>query len=737
VTFVEYTVLVEGMTCAACAARIERALRKVEGVQEASVNLATERATVVAASVTRDRLEQAIKDAGYGVAVQKTNEVDKLRWLTLVSAAFSIPLLVLSMLPMIWPAFHDFMLRLAPMQLWNWIMLLLTLPVYFGAGSRFHSGAWKALKAGSADMNSLVSLGTGAAFVYSSVVTVWNLPGHVYFEAAGVVITLVLLGKYLEALAKGRTSQAMRHLLKLQPKMALLERGEVPVNQVRLEDLVTVRPGEQVAVDGVVVWGQSYIDESMVTGEPMPAYKTIGDKVTAGTLNQNGSLTFRAKAVGDSTVLAQIIRLVEAAQASKPPIQGLADRVVAVFTPIVLGIAVITALVWGLFGGENAAAFALVNAVAVLIIACPCAMGLATPTSVMVGSGRAAAMGVLFRKGEALQTLQEAQIVVLDKTGTLTKGAPEVTDVALDPLAWQLAASLEQKSEHPIAKAITEKAKQEGTTLLEPQNFTALPGLGISGQLGIYQINVGSKAYMQTLGVDTDQDTGQPNRLPECLLDIDSQDELAAQGKTVMYVAVNNQMQGLIAVADPIKPGSLEAIKALQARGIKVAMLTGDNLLTAQAIGKQLGIDQITAGVLPSQKAQAVQALKDQGYKVVFVGDGINDAPALASADVGIAIGTGTDIAMESAEVVLMSGDLRGVLRAMDISRATLNNIRLNLFWAFAYNVVLIPIAAGVLYPFTGWLLSPVLAGAAMGLSSLFVLLNALSLRSQKLPSLG
>jgi P-type Cu+ transporter len=623
------------------------------------------------------------------------------------------------------------------MQLWNWIMLLLTLPVYFGAGSRFHSGAWKALKAGSADMNSLVSLGTGAAFVYSSVVTVWNLPGHVYFEAAGVVITLVLLGKYLEALAKGRTSQAMRHLLKLQPKMALLERGEVPVNQVRLEDLVTVRPGEQVAVDGVVVWGQSYIDESMVTGEPMPAYKTIGDKVTAGTLNQNGSLTFRAKAVGDSTVLAQIIRLVEAAQASKPPIQGLADRVVAVFTPIVLGIAVITALVWGLFGGENAAAFALVNAVAVLIIACPCAMGLATPTSVMVGSGRAAAMGVLFRKGEALQTLQEAQIVVLDKTGTLTKGAPEVTDVALDPLAWQLAASLEQKSEHPIAKAITEKAKQEGTTLLEPQNFTALPGLGISGQLGIYQINVGSKAYMQTLGVDTDQDTGQPNRLPECLLDIDSQDELAAQGKTVMYVAVNNQMQGLIAVADPIKPGSLEAIKALQARGIKVAMLTGDNLLTAQAIGKQLGIDQITAGVLPSQKAQAVQALKDQGYKVVFVGDGINDAPALASADVGIAIGTGTDIAMESAEVVLMSGDLRGVLRAMDISRATLNNIRLNLFWAFAYNVVLIPIAAGVLYPFTGWLLSPVLAGAAMGLSSLFVLLNALSLRSQKLPSLG
>jgi Cu+-exporting ATPase len=492
-----------------------------------------------------------------------------------------------------------------------------------------------------------------------------------------------------------------------------------------------VRPGEKIPVDGVVVSGSSYVDESMITGEPIPVAKTEGARVVGGTLNQNGALTFRATAVGADTVLAQIIKLVETAQGSKTAIQELVDRIVAVFMPVVLAIAAITVVVWLVFGGEYAITYALVNAVAVLIIACPCAMGLATPTSIMVGTGKAAEMGVLFRKGQALQSLQEARMVALDKTGTLTKGRPELTDLVLpddtaqgqlEDQTLRLLASLEQKSEHPIAQAIVNAAKARGLELQEPQDFQAVPGFGATGQVAIYRVDVGSERYMSKLGVEI------PQRVKQMA------ESWAAQSKTPLFASVNNRLAAALAVADPIKEGTPQAIKALHQQGFRVAMITGDNRHTAQAIARQLGIDQVLAEVLPDGKAQAVRELQRSGAKVAFVGDGINDAPALAQADVGLAIGTGTDIAIETADVILMSGDLRGVPNAIALSRATLRNIKFNLFWAFAYNVMLIPVAAGVLYPVNGWLLSPMLAGAAMGLSSVFVLSNALRLRSFRAP---
>jgi Cu+-exporting ATPase len=553
---------------------------------------------------------------------------------------------------------------------------------------------------------------------------------HVYFEAAAVVITLVLLGKYLEAIAKGRTSEAMKKLLGLKPRTARVQRAgqaelEVPVDEVLVGDLIVVRPGEKIPVDGVVVSGHSYVDESMLTGEPLPVAKSEGARVVGGTLNQNGTLTFQATAVGEGTVLAQIIRLVENAQASKPAIQGLADRVVAVFMPVVLTIAALTAGVWLVFGGENALTYALVNTVAVLIIACPCAMGLATPVSIMVSTGKAALMGVLFRSGEALQTLQETRIIAFDKTGTLTKGRPELTDLTTldfeETEVLRLVASLEQKSEHPIARAIVQAAQVRGVELLEPRDFQAIPGLGATGQVAQYRVDVGSERYMAQMGVDITPFSVQSRQLAE-------------QGKTPLYAAINGRLAAVLAVADLLKEGALEAVRALHRLGFRVAMITGDNRHTAQAIARQLGIDEVLAEVLPDGKAEAVQRLQRTGAQVAFVGDGINDAPALAQADVGLAIGTGTDIAIETADVILISGDLRGVPNAIALSRVTLRNIQLNLFWAFAYNVLLIPVAAGVLYPFTGWLLSPILAGAAMGLSSLFVLSNALRLRSFRAP---
>jgi Cu+-exporting ATPase len=744
---------VTGMTCAACVSRVERALQKLDGVLSSSVNLATERATVryLPASTGLAQFKRAVRDAGYGVLElgkgqnradlerqARQQEIAHLRRAVLMAAAFALPLLLIAMLPMLFPPVEEWLMRTfghGVMSALSWVMLALATPVQFSPGLRFYRHGWKALRSGSPDMNSLVMIGTSAAYFYSLAVVLF--PGlfppqarHVYFEAAGVVLTLILLGKYLEALAKGRTSEAMRRLLSLQAKSARVIRAEgeleVPVDEVLPGDVIAVRPGERVPVDGVVVSGQSYVDESMITGEPIPVLKSEGAEVVGGSVNQNGAFTFRATAVGADTVLAQIIRLVEAAQGSKPAIQNLADRVVAVFTPIVLGIAALTAVVWLVFGGENALTFALVNTVAVLIIACPCAMGLATPVSVMVGTGKAAEMGVLFRKGEALQTLQEAQVVALDKTGTLTQGKPELTDwQALEGFdeaeLLRLVASLENRSEHPVAQAIVKAAQERGLALSEPVDFEALPGYGVSGQVGIYRVDVGADRFMAQLGIDVKPFAALTQRL-------------ADEGKTPLYAAVGGKLAAILAVADPIKEGTPEAIALLHRQGLKVVMITGDHRRSAQAIAKRLGIDEVLAEVLPEGKAEAVKRLQDKGYKVAFVGDGINDAPALAQADVGLAIGTGTDVALETADVILISGDLRGVPNAIALSRATLKNIQLNLFWAFAYNIVLIPVAAGVLYPFTGWLLSPVLAGAAMGLSSLFVLSNALRLRAFRAP---
>ncbi|GEM86007.1 heavy metal translocating P-type ATPase [Meiothermus granaticius] len=745
---------VTGMTCAACVSRVERALKKVPGVLEANVNLATERASVkyLPSSVALPQLKAAIRDAGYGILeVQagkdradiereaREQEIRSLGNSVKLAAVFSIPLTLIAMVPMLWMPAHMFLLSIAPIEVWNWVMLALTIPVYFIAGMRFHKTGWKALRSFSPDMNSLVTIGTSAAFWYSSVITALMslapnlLPEkaqHVYFEAAGVVITLILLGKYLEAIAKGRTSEAMKKLLGLQAKTARVVREgnelEIPVDEVLPGDAVSVRPGEKIPVDGLVLSGSSFVDESMITGEPIPVAKAEGAQVVGGTVNQNGVLTFRATAVGADTVLSQIIKLVETAQASKPAIQGLADRVVAVFTPIVLGIAALTAVIWLIFGGESAIGFALVNTVAVLIIACPCAMGLATPTSIMVGTGKAAEMGILFRRGEALQSLQETQVVAIDKTGTLTKGRPEMTDFVVNQgfepdEVLRLVAAAETQSEHPVAQAIVKSAKQKGIELPEVVDFEAVPGFGLYAQVGIYQVQVGADRYMSKLGIPVEAFAPQAAKLGD-------------EGKSPLYAAINGRLAAMIAVADPIKEGSAEAIQALHLQGLNVAMITGDNARTAQAIARQLGIDEVLAEVLPGGKADAVTQLQAKGYQVAFVGDGINDAPALAQADVGLAIGTGTDIAIETADVILMSGDLRGVPNAIALSRTTLSNIKFNLFWAFAYNVILIPVAAGVLYPLNGWMLSPVLAGAAMGLSSVFVLSNALRLRRFRPP---
>jgi P-type Cu+ transporter len=746
---------VTGMTCAACVMRVEKALKKVEGVETATVNLATERATVAYAGANPTLLKRAVREAGYGIleieegqnrtdAEREAREKEtlKLKRSVIFSAVLAVPLVLIAMLPMIWEPAMTLLMRVAPMNVWNWVMLLLATPVQFGPGLRFYKNGWKALRSLSPDMNSLVMIGTSAAYFYSLAVTLFpNMfpfqARHVYFEASAVVITLVLLGKYFEAIAKGRTSEAMKKLLSLQAKTARVIKGkkelELPISEVLPEDIIAVRPGEKIPVDGMVLSGNSYVDESMITGESIPVSKTEGHKVVGGTLNGNGAFTFRATAVGEGTVLSQIIKLVETAQGSKPAIQGLADKVVAVFTPIVLGIAALTAIIWLIFGGENAISFALVNTVAVLIIACPCAMGLATPTSIMVGTGKAAEMGVLFRKGEALQTLQEVTVIALDKTGTLTKGKPELTDFMVsdewrvtseienDSALLQLIASVEKNSEHPIAEAIVKAAEAKGLTLFDVQDFQAVPGFGASAVVDRKPIYIGADRYMQQLGLNVDVFSSEAAKLGD-------------EGKSPLYVAIEQQLAAILAVADPIQETSLEAINALHEQGFKVAMITGDNQRTANAIAKQLGIDEVLAEVLPNGKADAVKQLQSKGYKVAFVGDGINDAPALAQADVGLAIGTGTDIAIETADVILMSGDLRGVSNAIALSRATLRNIKLNLFWAFAYNIILIPVAAGVLYPVNGWLLSPVLAGGAMGLSSVFVLTNALRLRNFHTP---
>jgi Cu+-exporting ATPase len=742
---------IEDMTCASCVGRVEKALNQIPGVLEANVNLATERARVrhLAGVVSITDLEAAVEKAGYqprrlSTATVSTEDQDTerreheargLRRSLLIAAILTLPVFILEMGSHLIPSMHHWVLGVLGEQTSWYLQFVLTTLVLFGPGLRFFRKGIPALLRGAPDMNSLVSVGTVAAYGYSVVTTFIPevLPqgtANVYYEAAAVIVTLILLGRTLEARAKGRTSQAIKRLVGLQAKTARVERNgetvEIPLDQVTLGDIVLVRPGEKVPVDGEVVEGTSYVDESMITGEPVPVQKGVGADVVGGTINKTGAFSFRVTKIGANTVLAQIIRLVEEAQGSKLPIQALVDKVTMWFVPAVMAAAALTFLVWLVFGPSPALTFALINAVAVLIIACPCAMGLATPTSIMVGTGRAAELGVLFRKGEALQALRDVRVIALDKTGTLTKGRPELTDlVPAEGFEYDevlaLVAAVETRSEHPIAEAIVAAARQQNMTLAAIESFDATPGFGVSARVAGRTIAVGADRFMTQLGLDVSSFQQSAQRLGE-------------QGKSPLYAAIDGRLAAVIAVADPIKESTPEAIKALHALGLKVAMITGDNAATAAAIAKQLGIDEVAAEVLPDGKVAALKKFRSGGARVAFVGDGINDAPALAEADVGLAIGTGTDVAIEAADVVLMSGDLRGVPNAIALSQATIRNIKQNLFWAFAYNALLIPVAAGALYPLNGTLLSPIFAAAAMALSSVFVLGNALRLRGFQAP---
>lgn len=733
--------IIDGMTCASCVARVEKALKKVQGVQQANVNLATEHAWIQAdGGVSSGDLIQAVKKAGYDAKLleqdnnqqqdKKETELHQLKRDLIISLILAVPVFILEMGAHMIPSFHMWIMHNIG-QYNNWlIQFVLTTLVLLFPGRRFYEKGIPALFRLAPDMNSLVAVGTLAAYSFSLVATFIPevLPQgtvHVYFEAAAVIVSLILLGRYFEAKAKGRTSQAIQHLVGMQAKTARIHRDgqvlEVPVAEVTTDTIVEIRPGERVPVDGEVVEGHSYIDEAMITGEPIPVEKTLGHPVVGGTINQNGTLNIRATAIGESTVLAQIIRMVEQAQGSKLPIQALVDKVTMWFVPAVMFLALVTFIVWFIFGPEPALTFSLVNAVAVLIIACPCAMGLATPTSIMVGTGRGAEMGILFRKGEALQLLQEVKVVAVDKTGTLTEGKPTLTDFHVQDgferdQVLQIVASVEAKSEHPIALAIVKAAEDENIEFLSVTAFDSVTGSGIKAEVNGQAVQIGADRYMHEIGVNVSAFEQEAARLGN-------------EGKTPIYVAIGQKLAAIVAVADPIKPSTFAAIDALHQLGLKVAMITGDNRHTAHAIATSLGIDQVEAEVLPEGKVDVVQQLQQKYGRVAFVGDGINDAPALAKSDVGIAIGTGTDVAIEAAEVVLMSGNLQGVPNAIALSKATIRNIHQNLFWAFIYNIALIPIAAGVLYPAFGILLSPVFAAGAMALSSVFVLGNALRLK--------
>ncbi len=735
---------VSGMTCASCVGRVERALARLPGVLSASVNLASASARVVVLrGLPVDTLIAALQRAGYDAAsrlsaeqraeaeqARQQAELGGLRRALLLALALSLPVFLLEMGAHLIPAVHHLILSTLGQQT-NWlIQALLTSAVLFGPGRRFFRAGIPALLRGAPDMNSLVALGTSAAWLFSLVATFapgWLPAGtvHVYYEAAAVIVSLILLGRFLEARARGRTSEAIRRLVGLQPRTARVRRDgelqELAIEALRAGDLVEVRPGERLPVDGEVLEGRSFVDESMISGEPLPVEKAPGAEVIGGTLNQRGLLLLRATRLGSDSLLAQIIRMVEQAQGGKLPIQALVDRVTLWFVPAVMLAALLTFTAWLLFGPQPALTFALVNAVAVLIIACPCAMGLATPTSIMVGTGRAAELGVLLRRGEALQLLRDTRVVALDKTGTLTLGRPALTDLQLAEgveRAEVLAriAAVEAASEHPIAQAIVAAAQAEGLTLGRLEDFESLTGYGVRARVDGVRVEVGAEHWMRQLGLDIGVFAGEAARLAE-------------QARTPLYAAIDGRLVALLAVADPLKEDTPAAIRALHGLGLKVAMISGDNRRTAEAVARQLGIDEVVAEVRPDGKVAAIERLRAEHGRLAFVGDGINDAPALAAADVGLAIGSGTDIAIEAADVVLMSGDLRGVPNAIALSRATIGNIRQNLFWAFAYNTALIPLAAGLLYPFNGLLLSPIFAAAAMALSSVFVLGNALRLR--------
>lgn len=737
------TLNIASMSCASCVGRVDKALTEVPGVLSVSVNLATETATVeyLEGAVSLGDLMATSVAIGYPAEIpeaqasqtrvaRKAEEADGLRRSVLLAAILTLPVFVLEMGAHLIPAFHMAIETSIGTQTSWVIQFVLATLVLFGPGRHFYTKGFPALFKGAPDMNSLVAVGTGAAWGYSVVATF--LPGllpegvrAVYFEAAAVIVVLILIGRWLEAHAKGRTGAAIQALLGLKVRTARVVRGvemvEVNADALAVGDVILVRPGERIPVDGEVTEGSSNVDESMITGEPVPVQKAAGAAVTGGTVNGTGSLTFKAARVGSDTTLAQIIRMVEEAQGAKLPIQGLVDRVTLWFVPAVMVLAALTVVIWLLVGPDPALTFALVAGVSVLIIACPCAMGLATPTSIMVGTGRAAEMGVLFRKGDALQALSEVDVIALDKTGTVTEGQPSLTDlVTAEGLnrdrVLSLIAAVEAQSEHPIAEAIVRGAQTEGIAIPTATGFRSITGYGVVATVEGQEVMVGADRYMSREGI-------------EIAALVETEAELAGRGRTALYAAIDGKLAAVIAVADPVKPASQEAVAALHARGFKVAMITGDKRETAEAIARETGIDHVIAGVLPDGKVAALDDLRAGDRKIAFVGDGINDAPALAHADVGIAIGTGTDVAIESADVVLMSGDLRGVVNAVEVSRRTMSNIRQNLVWAFGYNIALIPVAAGVLYPAFGLLLSPVFAAGAMALSSVSVLTNALRLR--------
>jgi Cu+-exporting ATPase len=718
---------ITGMTCANCVQNVERALRKVDGVLRADVNLASEKASVeyVPSVVGLETLKRAIEDAGYGVilvedemqaedveARAREEEIRRQRHLLIVGLIFTIPTFLLSM---------GMDLHLLPMLDWGkYVLLALATPVQFYVGRQFYRGTWKSLKQRSAGMDTLIAMGSSAAYFYSLAAT-FLISGHVYYETAALIITLIILGKYLEAKAKGRTSESMKRLLGLRAKTARVIRDgqemDVPVQEVSVGDLVVVRPGEKIPVDGALVEGRSSVDESMITGESLPVAKEVGDEVIGASINKTGSFKFQATKVGKDTFLAQIVRLVEQAQGSKAPVQRLADRVAGVFVPAVIGIAVFTFLAWFLLGGASLER-SLINMVAVLVIACPCALGLATPTAVMVGTGKGAERGILIKSGESLERAGTLDTVVLDKTGTITQGHPRVTDVVAhgsvaEDEVLRLAASAEKGSEHPLGEAIVEAAEARGLVLDEAQDFEAVAGQGIVVSLHGKKVLLGNRTLMQNHAIGLGPAAAEVDRLQ-------------SEGKTTMLLALDGKVEGIIAVADTVKEGSVEAVARLHHMGLQVVMLSGDNQRTARAIADQVGIDRVLAEVLPEDKAQEVKKLQDEGHVVAMVGDGINDAPALAQADIGMAIGTGTDVAIEVADIVLMRGDLRSVPQAIQLSRKTMGTIKGNLFWAFAYNTAGIPIAAlGILVP---WM-----AAAAMAFSSIFVVSNSLRLRGVKL----
>lgn len=735
---------IEGMTCASCVARVEKSLLKVPGVTSASVNLATERATVQLADTTNiDALFKAIEKVGYkGQETPEAHHHDHaghqhhdedaaiLRRDVLIAGLLTLPVFVIEMLGHLYMPFHMWVMSVVSMDVLYVAYFIATSIVLFVPGGRFFKIGIPALLRGAPEMNSLVALGAGAAYLFSVVVTFAPqlLPAetqYVYYEAAAVIVTLILVGRWLEALAKGRTGEAIQRLVREQAKTARVQRDgkvtELPIEQVVAGDIILVRPGEKIAVDGEIVEGASHIDESMISGEPLPVSKSVGAPVIGGTLNTSGSFSFRATKVGADTMLAQIIRMVEEAQGGKLPIQGVVDQITAWFVPAVIALAIATFAVWSIWGPDPAYTFGLVSAVAVLIIACPCAMGLATPTSIMVGTGRGAELGVLFRKSDALQRLRDVKVVAFDKTGTLTEGKPTLTDLILDDdfehdEVLALVAAVEAKSEHPIGAAIVAAAEKAGLALGKVTDFQSEAGNGVTARVDGRLVAVGSQRHLKHLDFSD---------FAEAL------DRLASEGKTPVFAAIDDKLAAAIVVADTIKPTSKAVIAALHAMGLKTAMISGDNRRTAEAIARSLGIDEVRAEVLPADKVATLKGLRQLG-PVAYVGDGINDAPALAEADIGIAVGTGTDAAIESADVVLLGGDLKGVLNALTVSRATMRNIWENLFWAFGYNVLLIPVAAGVLYPGFGILLNPMIGAGAMALSSIFVVGNAQRLRTIK-----